>query len=121
MTQGSTLYMSGTLSDVRIYPTSSVPGDASELVGTLSWEDTYPGLGSRYLSEDYAFSELDDLFIDSNLIDVTNGFLQDGSASGPIGIASVSVVPEPSTVWLLAVGVMALTRSVSLRRRSQSG
>lgn len=122
VTQGSTLYMSGTLSDVRIYPTSSVPGDTSELVGTLAWEDTYPGLGSRYLSEDYAFSELDDLFVDNNLIDVTDGFLQDGSAPGPIEIASVSVVPEPSTVWLVAVGVMALvTRSVSLRRWSQSG
>jgi hypothetical protein len=121
VTQGSTLYMSGTLSDIRIYPTSSVPGDSSELVGTLSWEDTYPGLGSRYLSEDYAFSELDDLFIDSNLINVTDGFLQDGSASGPIEIASVSVVPEPSTVWLVAVGMMALvTRSMSLRRSSQS-
>jgi len=115
--QGSTIYLEGTLSDTRVYPDSSVAGDTSELVGDLTWEDTYPGLGSRYLTEDLSFSVLDDLFADGNLIADTSGFTQDGSASGPIEIASVSVTPEPSTLWLVAIGVMALAARVTTRRR----
>ena len=113
ITQGTTLYLDGTVSDIRVYPTS---GAASELVGSLTWGDVYPGLGSRYLGETLAFSALDDLFVDSNLVTATDGFTQDASTSGALAISSVSPTPEPSTVWLVALGAVVLAGLTTMRR-----
>jgi len=118
VSQGSTTFEDATLGDIVAYPGSSVSGDTSELFGTLTWQNVIPGLGSMYVDQDLSVSVEDGLYFDSNLIAATNGFTQDGSSSGPIEIASVSVLPEPSTGWLVVVGVLAaLGRTGALRRR----
>ena len=116
--QGTTLFEDATLGDIVVYPGSSVSGDTSELFGTLTWQNVIPGLGSEYVDQDLAFSAQDGLYLDSNLISATNGFLDDGSSSGPLEIASISVVPEPPTVLLVTAGVFAaVCWTGSLRRR----
>ena len=118
VSQGSTLYEDGTLGDIQVFPGSNVPGDTSELFGTLTWQDILPGLGSQYLDQNLAFAVKNGLFFDSDIAAVTNGFTQDGSSPGSLEIATISAVPEPSTLWLMALGVLpAVGRAQSLRRR----
>ncbi len=102
--QGSTLFEDATLGDLTVFKTNA----GSELYGTLDWQSLIPDLGSQYINQDLTNSVEDVLYLDGDLISATNGFSQSGSSDGPLTIASISGVPEPSTIWLIAIGMVSL-------------
>lgn len=102
--QGSTLFEDATLGGLTVFQTSS----GSELYGTLDWQSLIADLGSQYIYQDLTASVEDALYLDGDLISATNGFTQSASSDGPLTIASISGVPEPSTSWLIALGLVSL-------------
>ncbi|MGH9359425.1 MAG: PEP-CTERM sorting domain-containing protein [Terriglobia bacterium] len=118
ITNGSTTFLTATLADTFLMPDTSEPGFDTLLQASLVWDEESQGLGSKYLSEYFNDPDGSDLFFHTNLLTVTNGLTLGGQSGGAVEICST--IPEPSTVVLLGIGLLAVLGG-GLRRSHAAG